>query len=368
MDLYSLTDAEQLEIAKYANSICTDTPTITLIDVPELPYRRHVYKVGESKAIYSVHCGQLKLLSAEITALHMSKATTVLYIGAAPGSHIAALAAMFPNVTFHLFDCAKFDDRLKLLSGRVYMYNRLFLDDELDNWAKFADSMLFISDIRTGSADTECTSKDIEFEKCVAQDMAMQQNWVLKLNPLACLLKFRLPYLEESGDVIVPYLDLTLLKQTFSRATSTEGRGYAMRPFTTKNWSARQYESMMFYYNVVIREWKIYQPLEELARYSAVMDGLCNCEDCRVFIEIVKLVPIDTFTLISIIHQNIRQQPGYSKGYEMAHGHIKPMQTSADFRPTIIKFMPNGEKALNVRNARYKKGAPHMAKPFIYNG
>ena len=64
----------------------------------ELEYRRTPTNVR--------HAGQLKLLCSEIAFLNTFKGHpyTVVYAGAAPGTHIPRLALMFPEMRFILVD------------------------------------------------------------------------------------------------------------------------------------------------------------------------------------------------------------------------------------------------------------------------
>src|SRR5690606_11262993 len=70
---------------------------------PQLPYNNKNTKKT------SVHFGQLKLLMSEIEFLTFYwnpsiKNPIVVYIGAAPGTHLDMLSKMFPSFEFHLYD------------------------------------------------------------------------------------------------------------------------------------------------------------------------------------------------------------------------------------------------------------------------
>ncbi len=70
-----------------------------------LKYRR---RKGEVKSV--LHWGQRKLLLSEIEflLLHGDGVKLVVYAGAAPGTHIAYLADLFPEHHFVLYDPAPF--------------------------------------------------------------------------------------------------------------------------------------------------------------------------------------------------------------------------------------------------------------------
>lgn len=72
---------------------------------PEGAYRR---RKDEEKTV--IHWGQRKLLLSEIEflSLYGDQAKVVVYAGAAPGTHIKALANMFPDHKFVLVDPANF--------------------------------------------------------------------------------------------------------------------------------------------------------------------------------------------------------------------------------------------------------------------
>merc|ERR550514_866026 len=76
---------------------------------------------------------------------------------------------------------------------------------------------LFVSDIRT--ADAKIQSKE-QVDAAVANDMAMQQEWVRLLRPHRAMLKFRLPYAPGQTE----YLDGEMRLPIWAPVTSTEAR------------------------------------------------------------------------------------------------------------------------------------------------
>ena len=91
-----------------------------------LPRRRR----GERKS--TVHWGQRKLLLSEIEFLtrYSQDGMTVVYAGAAPGTHISYLSELFPSLRFVLVDPADFHcyptDRIVVLEE--------FFTDEVSRW------------------------------------------------------------------------------------------------------------------------------------------------------------------------------------------------------------------------------------------
>jgi hypothetical protein len=72
-----------------------------------------------------VHWGQRKLLLSEIEFLthYAEPGITVVYAGAAPGTHIPYLAGLFPGVSFVLVDPNKFNC---VSSGRIVVRQEYF--------------------------------------------------------------------------------------------------------------------------------------------------------------------------------------------------------------------------------------------------
>ena len=84
--------------------------------------------------------------------------------------------------------------------------------------------------------------------------MQWQANWVRIMNPVASLLKFRLPYPDRWPSREFSYLDGTVYKQVWSTQTGTETRLVPDLGRPLKNWDIVKYEHQMFYHNLVMRE------------------------------------------------------------------------------------------------------------------
>jgi hypothetical protein len=82
---------------------------------------------------------------------------TVVYAGAAPGTHLAYLSHLFPNVTFELYDPAPFtvreSPRIKIFTGNDGMFT-----DETAKKYSGRNDVLFICDVR--SADWQQLEED----------------------------------------------------------------------------------------------------------------------------------------------------------------------------------------------------------------
>jgi cap2 methyltransferase len=130
-----------------------------------------------------VHWGQRKLLLAEIEFLtqHGHLADTVVYAGAAPGTHLAMLALLFPKHKLHLYDPAPFNPHLvnasALPNSKVYLHQEMFTDEVAAGWAPEVNEskrVLFVCDIRSANLDVQTHD---EFEERVVIDMEAQKRW-----------------------------------------------------------------------------------------------------------------------------------------------------------------------------------------------
>jgi hypothetical protein len=223
-------------------------------DAPGKPYRQR----SKSEKL-AVHWGQRKLLLTEITFLTQMwprqslPQPIVVYAGAAPGLHLPLLSSLFPAMTFHLYDPAPFG---LTATSHLHLYQRKFTDDDARAWARRSD-ILFISDIRT--ADHMVMSAE-QNEASIIQDLRMQETWYHLIQPVAALLKFRLPYPTTQQPPCDPktetetfrYLDGCLLKQVWSPQMTTETR--LIPNGNTRDYNLMTYESQMFYHNTEIRE------------------------------------------------------------------------------------------------------------------
>ena len=247
---------------------------------------------GEVKTV--VHWGQRKLLLSEIEffSVYLSKEIEnpiCVYAGAAHGNHLPLLSAMFPSLTFHLYDPSKFniteDDKIKI-------FNEYFTDEIAKMYNTGKNNIFFLCDIRR-TGYKELTNKYLaergivkfdkegnpigppdlikeaqklgqaEHERDVWEDMEMQQQWVLLINPLHSLLKFKLPYpLQDKNNIPIDrkikYLKGTVFWQQWGPPTTAETRLKPIKNIDGKyevaDWSVLEYEEWCFYQNYIIRE------------------------------------------------------------------------------------------------------------------
>jgi hypothetical protein len=193
----------------------------------------------------------------------------IVYAGAAPGVHIPFLAAMFPELTFHLYDPSPFKIQQ---TERIFLYNQLFLDADAQKWAG-RDDVYFISDIR--SDPSSIPKNDVgRRETLIVTDMRRQEKWVETIRPIKASLKFRLRYTASEsfgGEEYRParyfeYLDGLVYIQPWARRVSSETRLIVSSPedktvpLAKKVWDIAKYESQMFFFNVRVRPTNFINP------------------------------------------------------------------------------------------------------------
>jgi hypothetical protein len=239
------------------------------------------YSTREKYTKISLKSGQRKLYFNElefyIEIYKLDPDATIVYVGAAPGTHTAYLAKMFPTFTFKLYDPNDFSALLKDLKN-VELYNEYFTEDSIKKIG--AAHIYFLSDIRTG--------EDSEY---VEQDMQRQMEWCDILKPKLAMLKFRLPW--TPGRTL--YFDGEIYTQTRIGDTSTE-----MRLWTNCKrkieWDHEEYNNRVFYF----------QKRQRNAWHTFTLpniQGFDHCYDCwsenRISVDYLKLGITDIQPLIS---------------------------------------------------------------------
>jgi len=282
-----------------------------------------------------VHWGQRKLLLSEIEFLTLVGRTalqnaTVVYAGAAPGSHMDYLASLFPYVNFILVDPAPFTVRP---SARITIIQDLFTDDLAEDIAKEHDNVFFISDIRT--ADPDADESD-EIEHKIASDMESQMRWHLLLNSKRSILKFRLPW--DKG--VSEYLAGDIYLPVWGPQTTTECRLITSKesPRALSFYDHEKYERQMYYFNRVSRP--------SLYRHNVTDgEGLDHCYDCRAEIEILYRYILD-FVPMSSTDDIFKKISDMSKAISRA----------IPGRRTLMDKTPNKERRKeNIRKSQYDK-------------
>ncbi|BBI30265.1 poly A polymerase regulatory subunit [Acanthamoeba castellanii medusavirus] len=240
-------------------------------DATRMPYRR---RRGEDKSV--IHWGQRKLLMSEIEFLtrygHTSSSRTVVYAGAAPGTHTNWLADIFPDLKFVLVDPNPF---VAQPTDRVEIVKDYFTDETAQKYA--GQSVLFISDVRTANWREQ---DENAVEKHVMHDMLAQQRWVEIMKPSMSMLKFRLPYPDREGcQGSTEYLDGEVFLPVWGPQTTTETR--LVTPGTAKRqWDHTVYEQQMFFFNTQVRV--------GLYDHDVRAVGLDRCYDCTSEVRVLR--------------------------------------------------------------------------------
>ena len=233
-------------------------------------FPRRKYYVQSNIPRTTMHWGQRKLLLSEIEFLtnYSNPGNLVIYAGAAPAIHTPMLAKLFPQLKFILIDPIPFSIKQTI---NIELRNEYFTSEMAQ---EFADKdVLFICDIRIAN-DT----KDYKpSEKEVKNDMLIQQEWVKIMKPRYSMLKFRLPWNEES----IEYLDGKLYVQPWGPRTTTETRLIVEKSQinSKKLWDCKKYEEQMFYFNTITRCKCYIMPIK--------IDHLDTCYDCVTEIRII---------------------------------------------------------------------------------
>lgn len=242
-----------------------------------IPYRGNKGGTLAHNLVYS-HLGQRKLFLTEMQTItrflkSASDVAIILYAGAAPSVHLPLMYELFPNVTWHLYDPAKFAIKE---CHHAKIYNEYFTDETANKWKHKCD--IFICDIRLSA------NNSAEFEQQVDADMKMQDNWTRIIEPkLGASLKFRLPYLSEKNKMhVYKYLRGKILWQMWPPMASTECRLIvdAADINSTMDIDVVKYQNSCMEHNMIDRAWKTYQvphkDCHKIVGYDRCFD--CTCE------------------------------------------------------------------------------------------
>lgn len=233
---------------------------------PNVESKRMEYGPGQANVI---HYGQLKLYAANLQFMNdmwdpdKIPNPILVYVGAAPCSWALFFREMFPDVELHLYDPAPFDVTLCQYDSNnvratkdknsdkspIFLYKRLFLDEDTERWKAVSERVLFVSDIRPLSYS------EGNFDE-VHEDQVRQMNWVKDINPVAAQLKLQMPYdgtKEYSSGGTYKYLDGTIKYQTFVARSSSETRLVCSRPYNTRDWDWDWYNETLSYHNHNVR-------------------------------------------------------------------------------------------------------------------
>lgn len=259
------------------------------------PYEKWYRTYGSIK---NTKWGQMKLLLGEIDFLcrywdpSVIPNPQVLYVGAAPGTHIGILADLFPAVTFNLYDTGQNYDMKVLESKTNVLRNGKF--EVTDEWKNRRQEVFLWSDIRNLTYNQKETLSDTEAkenERVVWEDMKLQESWVEDLQPVKAFIKFRLPYsydFNTKKSRTRSYLDGIVYRQAWAPATSTECRLVPHNDFRKRDWDYEHHEGQMFYHNKNIRpKVKFYNPVTRTNEVFPPETGLDTGYDSTLTLTII---------------------------------------------------------------------------------
>jgi hypothetical protein len=279
------TEAEIAEIEQLAN-----TPPVPISALPRTysslgdrhyPPRDNTYDGVRS----TVHHDATKLCVVEIEALTLALGRIpdlkyVLYVGAAPGGHIACLAEMFPSLEFHLVDTATIEvarhyDSFPTIRSRIHVYREEFKTETAAGWRERAPQTVLISDISSGNNSQEVY--DIEIEDI----LQAQRDWCLAGQFAASLLRFHLP----KDAVKYRYFDGAILLPPFAPTTGAEGRllVWGDAGGADIEYDVGRFTHRFYWLNSIAREWAAYE--HQLSVY--LVTGLCRCFDCARLVQVI---------------------------------------------------------------------------------
>jgi cap2 methyltransferase len=266
--------------------------------MPRLPYRK---REGEEKTV--IHWGQRKLLMSEIEFLSLfgdgEPGKMVVYAGAAPGTHIAFLSGMFPELHFFCVDPAPFTVKE---TAKITIVQDFFSDEMAQRLGEEHPGLLFISDIQTSDWTRD---NDQVIEERLKQDMIMQQDWHMLMKPMRSMLRFKLPW--AAG--FTSFLDGDVYLPVWGPITTTETRLISKENTTVLvEYDHKKYEEQLFYFNTVARP--------ALYQHNVQGEGIDHCYDCRAEIHILssylekfKVVPEDQLAdQVQVMSRKISKQ------------------------------------------------------------
>lgn len=262
---------------------------------PEMPYREEERTViAQKKPVIGVGWGQRKLAIAELYFLtrycETQRNLHLLYIGAAPGTHINFLTRIFPTITFHLYDPRKFFIEP---SPNIILYPQYFTKDHAEQWRN-AQNLIFISDIRRDFREDMPRN---EHEQIVIEDMQKQWEFLRIIRPKISFLKFRPPFFE--GEMQREYLEYPegiIFKQPWAPIISNETRLVVSQKDvdSIKKYHIKSYRDKLFYHNVYVRnEVKFLNPFTKKTEpiwYPELLDDFNSLGETLILSETLKKI------------------------------------------------------------------------------
>ncbi len=218
------------------------------------------------------HWGQRKLLLTEIeflTNYGSDDEYTVIYAGAAPGSHIPYLSSLFPKLDFFLIDDKEFSIKP---AGKIQIRAEKFTNDLAKRYSSSNPKLIFICNVHTFRAQADGQND-------VKEDMENQMNWFTLMKPHVSLLNFRLSH--QSGKT--QYLKGHQIIEPWASKRSTECRLVVKKDAKMIDYNYRDFEDDLVYFQNVTRVMYYKHNMDDVDS-----QGLDHCYDCRAEIFILQ--------------------------------------------------------------------------------
>lgn len=353
-------------------------------DNKKIKFQRKLYnkKIKYNKnnydGIVNCHDGQRKLLFSEIefyTLLQkrydLSK-LLVLYIGSADGTHEPIIFDLFPELDFYFVDPNRFNIKHKYINNKdKLIIDNSYYDDtkykEIKKVAKMKKKeIVFISDIRLSPE-----------EEIVLEDMMKQERWCIQIEPIAFMLKFRLPWKDEiknKKEKNFKYLKGEIYNQIFAPNHSTETRliNLDSKKIEYKNYNIIDYEEKCYYFNKIIRRnYFKYKYSDKLKYYIAGYDDSYECsaiyniienyiklnennryKDLKQYEKIIKLINYINYYLDNLLRKSI-----INCNYKCLINRKKNIKNINKYYEIYIKSLKNQKKILeeNIKDNLFEE-------------
>jgi hypothetical protein len=246
--------------------------------------------------------GQIKLHLIEIKYLLRidqylkNNSSLIIYIGAAPGTHLIELVKLYKNydLIWHFYDPRPFEkdfDEDEYLKSRVTIFTGdagFFTPTTAKQYENIQSTILkdriihIISDIRSSENNQEPSTKNL------IQDYKIENETVKLVNPKTALLKWRYPFVDSNKQFQFERVQGVITEewlQIFPKPKSTELRLYLEGPFDKpyriiNEQMCNNADELMFAYKMGGRFHR-----RNIEKYE--LNNSCYCNDCCLLSEVM---------------------------------------------------------------------------------
>lgn len=263
-------------------------PDITALVYSHMIRLRDYIKIENDKLPTRSYNDDIRLLLAELNFINRyvnyeARPVRIIYIGAAPGFHLAKLMRMFKFqgnecIYFDLYDDQVLHPDLEQYINenpdQVTMYRELFTVETCERYDNSTDDIYLITDHRDPKyskdpifgSDKDAKNKwQVEKESSYMADMELQKDICIRLRPKYACLRFRPPHFYDkitSDDESMVYLSGVCWLMLYGDLKSTESR-LVTSDYDNVNykWNIKTYQHRLNYYNAEVRESLLLNPL-----------------------------------------------------------------------------------------------------------